>query len=364
MKRILSLLTELPGTIWGFGAAFFLLLFSLSFSLFAIHRSQISNEWVTHTHNAKGLILSVLSAAQDAETGQRGFVMTGNDSYLKPYQDALRLIPERMQVLEQTISDNPYQVQKVQEIQVPLDLKLAELHETIQLRKSEGFEAAMAVVNSDIGQQHMRDLRGLISQMIAEEDRLLKERRVTQQRDLLFAKGVVVGTGGLSIFIGMFVCLYTAASFARLKRARDRAEYASDSKSAFLANMSHEIRTPMNGITVATELLLLSDSSKEKDEYGELIHHAANALTGIINDILDYSKLEIGKISLEKIPIRYDELVQDSVSTIRSLVEEKGLTLEVFYPQEVPRGILGDPIRLSQILMNLLSNAEKFTHAG
>ncbi len=150
-----------------------------------------------------------------------------------------------------------------------------------------------------------------------------------------------------------------------LARAKEAAEAANRAKSAFLANMSHEIRTPMTAILGFAELLMTPHlSHEEQRDHLETIRRNGNILLDLINDILDLSKIEAGKMTLEKTRFSPWQIVQDAVSMVRIRVEEKGLDLDVRYEFPLPETILSDPIRLRQILVNLLGNAIKFTEQG
>jgi signal transduction histidine kinase/DNA-binding response OmpR family regulator len=156
----------------------------------------------------------------------------------------------------------------------------------------------------------------------------------------------------------------TQAQAADLEVAKRAAEAATRAKSDFLANMSHEIRTPMNAILGMTYLALKTSPSPKQADYLSKIKAAAEALLGIINDILDTSKIEAGKLNLETIDFRLEEVL-DSVSTVVSQkAQDKNLEFLIASHRDVPANFIGDPLRLGQILINLVNNAIKFTERG
>ncbi len=149
-----------------------------------------------------------------------------------------------------------------------------------------------------------------------------------------------------------------------LQRARDAAQHAAASKAQFLANISHEIRTPMNAILGMTELTLETELTAEQREYLGTSKTAVDALLTLINDLLDLSKIEAGKLELEAIPFSLGDTIGDTVRTMAVRAAEKGLDLSSELGPSVPDAVVGDPGRVRQILFNLLGNAIKFTHVG
>lgn len=219
---------------------------------------------------------------------------------------------------------------------------------------------------------HPEDLENVLArfkQRIATWSNFTTEFRVRKQDgDYLWMESVgnVVSddNGTISIvYVSRDISVKKQAEY-EIIRSRERAIEASQAKSQFLANMSHEIRTPLNGIIGMTNLTLMSDIHSEHRENLSMVKNSAISLLNIINDVLDFSKIEAGKVAIEKIRFNLYDIVHRVIKPLKVSALQKNIDLKVEIADDVPEYVHGDPVRISQVLNNLISNGIKFTESG
>jgi signal transduction histidine kinase/DNA-binding response OmpR family regulator len=308
--------------------------------------------------------------AVDLETGQRGFLLTSQDAYLHPFERARTALPQVLRRIEGSLPADVGVQAQFREIREKLAAKQQDIEMSIQLARGESLSVALEFFRTNFGEAIMDEIRvlerALARALRDREQALVNEiESLRMQRELSIASLAMLGTiAAIAAFLVLmgYVRALETERVARVEAERSARE--SREKSNFLANMSHEIRTPMNAIFGFTELLGDLVKGEREQYYVRAIAQSGKSLLALINDILDMSKIEAGKLDLALQPTDVRELCAGIATVFSQMAMEKGIKLQTRVASDLPRALMLDPLRARQLLFNLIGNAIKYTDRG
>jgi signal transduction histidine kinase/CheY-like chemotaxis protein len=311
----------------------------------------------------------VYESLLDSETGERGYVITGDRKFLEPYTEAQTNLPDQFAHLVTLVHDNPGWLADVTTLQAAAEAIVSWQVAVIDAR-GKSFDKAQAIVSSGRLKTMMDGIRGQVealdSQLQDEQTAVRGEifHRVYRANLATLVAGIFgIGAGLLALWLAR-VASHHRERERSLIEAKLNAEHSNQEKTTFLANMSHEIRTPMNAILGFSELLGGDLRSPKHQQYLQSIRSSAESLLQLINDILDMSKIEAGVMDLRPEPTDLREICDFIRVLFSKAAAKKNIRMECHVAGDLPHAILMDRLRLRQILVNLVGNAVKFTDAG
>ena len=329
-----------------------------------------SARWVRHTQDVLASLATLQEEVVDAETGSRGFLLTGTPAFLAPYEKATRNVEAELPRLRALVSDNAVQARRARQLERIVRRRLDILRANVALYEKGDWPAAIAAVRTGAGRAAMDTVRAQVAAMNAAERQLLGDRRAAQERAVRFAYVVILSGIGLAILVSIAALVAVAHDVrareritAELGDALAKAQSANRAKSDFLARMSHELRTPLNSVIGFANVLLKNKRATldEQDKsFVERIQANGRHLLGIINDILDLAKIEAGRMDFSPVSVDIAVLVTECM---REFDWRDGLTGELILPAQLSP-VQTDRDKLRQVLVNLISNAAKFTERG
>jgi signal transduction histidine kinase len=316
---------------------------------------------VKHTRDVQREVDAVLFAMTEAETGQRGYLLTGNTAYLAPFDNGRADVDSSLQTLQDLTADNPPEQARVKELQIATDARWKELGVAADVRRQLGLGPALMTMTSDA--ELMDRIRQVAADINLEEGNLLTERQAL--RDAAFRSAVRgrIASGIVSSSL-LVVLAFLAFAHARAReRAIQREEHANRLKDEFLAVLSHELRTPLNAV-LGWAQILQGGAVTEKTTGRALaaIMRNAESQQRLVEDLLDVSRIISGKFPLDRQPCELRLSVSAAIDAVRPDVQAKQIDLHV--DLNGPLVINADPYRMQQVAANLLSNAVKFTPQG
>lgn len=325
---------------------------------------------VTRLQEATGRLSTLLARTIDLETGQRGYLLTGDAQYLQPYRIAETEIATDFRAVDEALREYPEAREELAAIEHALMQKRGEISTSLAVYRDQGGEAALTLMRSGFGSRVMDDIRRSIAKLSLDARSLIAERQehleqaISQRNTSIFSALGLAIVASLAGVVLLRRHLSALRQERRLRAAAARSDRASREKSAFLANISHEIRTPLNAIFGFSQLLSERVSDAQDKRYVDAIVTSGRSLLALINDVLDLSRIEAGKLDVRPAPMNVRELIQSAQLVFSQLAADKGLHLDARVDTSVPDGVELDQARLRQMLFNLVGNAVKYTDQG
>lgn len=292
------------------------------------------------------------------------------EDYWQGYQQSMAVLDQRAARLKARAASNPEQQRLAQSLSDAIAARREYGEAVYQQLREGGAAATIALIQAGRGSALSEEINGIAGQMILLERSALRERKTQMQRRLDRYSGLIgilVLLAGVSGVIGMLAIIQSRRVWARHRQVeleRERALAANQQKTLLLATMSHEIRTPMNAIFGFSQLLGKRTRDPKALEYIRAIRSSGQSLLALINDLLDLSKIEAGRMELHPVPTNLRELVDSTVAVFAEPAAAKALRLTSDIDPFMPQYLVLDPHRLRQVLVNLISNAIKYTEAG
>jgi len=335
-----------------------------------VRQLQAAEAQVARSLEVLHLTADAREAALCTRLHVRGYVITGKETYAAEAAQQVFQIQHILSQLRARVGDHPSQREHLQQLEQTLLEGKEYLDWVITLRRT-NREAAFEVVPGPKGNALAERMDQPLEAMVQIEQQQLSEALALARSSAEALKWLIITSVGIVAALLVVAYFIVARELDERRRLLSQLEYARDAaltlarrQADFLTNMSHEIRTPMSGILGTSELLLRTPLTPNQKDLAETIRHSAESLLVIINDILDLSKIEAGKLSFEARNFDLRATVEQAVETVAPTARKKSLELVTLVYRDVPEQLCGDAGRLRQVLLNLVGNAVKFTDKG
>jgi signal transduction histidine kinase len=355
--------------ILGFIGTFVLMMLSAGYTYNTTSEYSESVRWVIHTQSVRSELSQLQSSVFDVQFMQRSYLLSENKLLKNDYLQSIAHLNEKKMKLKQLIMNDSNQLQNFNDLEQLINDRINQLNLNIISFEENGDFKKSIVVEKSLFQ--MKKIEHQVAKMMSYEETLLlareKLQKVNQEKILLSLLGTIIFS--VIILTGLFLGIRgemeaRKAAELLLQTAKDKAEQANRAKDSFLAIMSHEIRTPLTGMLGMLELLSMTPMEEEQATTLDAAWDSGRGLLRIVSDILDWSKIEEGKLELSPRPTSISQLLKDVVNTYSKVASSKSLILWQHSDSRLSSAHIVDSLRLSQVLNNFVSNAIKFTKRG
>lgn len=342
-----------------------------------------------HTYAESREFDELLSALHDMEMGERGFVFTGKESYLESYHAAPGKINVGLARLRALIAADHRHNDHLAVIEPLIRERLALSGKIVELRRTAGLQKAQQAARTEKGAELMDEIRRRMSMARSEEEQFLSELNDAEHASIRRALLAIIAGSTVSFSLLIMVFLLLRREITRrgvieeelrthrdhleelvqkrtllLEQAKYEAEIGNRTKSEFLTNMSHEMRTPLTGILGIIDMLLAHGLTEEQRYFLKMAKTSADSLNQLINDILELSQIEAGEVCFLMQSFNIRDCIRLATDIFKMEIEHKGLGFTLDIDDRVPEKVVGDAVRLRQVLINLVGNSVKFTERG
>jgi signal transduction histidine kinase len=350
----------------GFGFLLLLLGLNAAISYSNTRRLIQNNRWVTHTYQVVAQLDQELSLAQDVETGTRGFIITGQEKFLEPYQTGVQGLHDNLSVLSSLVRDNPQQSARVAILEKQLKTRLEVSRRQIALRRTKGLAAAEQDVSNGGGKRAMDAVRATVTDMKNHEFALLNLR---QQESAQSANAALLSIGIFTLSgIVLLSLVYTILARAELRKAElqhayGRLQQLESMRDSLTAMLVHDLRTPLTTLLGPLEMLEGGGFGNLDETQAEIINMSTRSgyrLLGLVNELLDISKMEAGELQVRRETVQAHIVINGAVNQVLRVDQADSGRIVRQVAEDLPL-MQADEELLIRVLINLLGNALKFT---
>jgi len=320
-----------------------------------IQTIRTNEDLVDHSSQVKLALQSILQSTTDAETDIRGYLLSGDSQFLTSYASSRSTIQKQLLIISRVTADNPQQQKLIQQVKEEIAQRFAMLQSEIKLQQ-QGDDSDQAAALVEHGRLVMSEVRKTISTMMQNEDVLLSSRstQTTESYQILY----IASLTGVVFTLGLLIL-----AFYLIRTEFRRRNMLEQNKDEFLSMASHELKTPITSLKLFTEVLdrkLRENKINEAKQVVKKIVNQSEKLSALITDLLDITRIQTGKLQMEKAPFDLNELIDDTVEALQETTRRHKIRVR----GKIRQLVSGDRYRIYQVLSNLLTNAIKYSPNG